>query len=230
MPEGKTSVPGCEPEHKQTEGPRLVMRPIEREDLPQVADVHLLAFPDAAVSIMGHEVARRFYESLLYGPHKHVGYGAFVDGQLSGYVFGGRPTEAERDYLRSNVGYLSWRLLTHPWLLFRGRVMNRLVLSLRVLVRLQPKTPPKPAPSLELVEQCFGIQAIAVDPRRRRGGVGRVLLVAAEKAARKDGLTTMLLSVHGSNQAAVKFYLSTGWYGYPKGSPWDGGFMLRDLS
>lgn len=230
MPEGKISASAGERASGGTEGPLLVTRAIKRMELLQVADIHLLAFPDAAVSIMGREVARRFYESLLYGPQKHVGFGVFVDGQLWGYVFGGRPTEAERNYLRANVGYLSWRLLTHPWLLFRGRVMNRLVLSLRVLLRLQPKTPPKPVPSPEVVDQSFGVQAIAVDPRRRRGGVGRALMAAAEKAAREDGRTKLLLSVHGSNQTAVKFYQSTGWYGWPKGSPWDGGFMLRDLT
>lgn len=48
--------------------------------------------------------------------------------------------------------------------------------------------------------------AIAVDPARRRHGLGRALLHTAFETAEKSGATEMFLEVRRSNDAARSFY------------------------
>ena len=49
-----------------------------------------------------------------------------------------------------------------------------------------------------------------VDPARRREGLGRAAMVAAEQEARRRGATTLSLHVFGENTAARSLYTSLG--------------------
>lgn len=55
------------------------------------------------------------------------------------------------------------------------------------------------------------ILTIAVDPARRRRGIGRGLLAESEAAARAAGAATMLLEVAASNAAARALYDGAGY-------------------
>ena len=54
------------------------------------------------------------------------------------------------------------------------------------------------------------LHALAVDPRRRRAGLGRALLVAARAAAGEAGARKMFLEVARGNAAAVALYRAAG--------------------
>ena len=54
------------------------------------------------------------------------------------------------------------------------------------------------------------ILTIAVDPERRRHGLGRKLLVAAMDEARKRGAQEMFLEVADDNRAALTLYRAAG--------------------
>ncbi|MGH9416368.1 MAG: ribosomal protein S18-alanine N-acetyltransferase [Terriglobales bacterium] len=64
------------------------------------------------------------------------------------------------------------------------------------------------------VVQCAAdqaeLQAMAVNPAARRGGIGRDLLEAAVAAARCGGAATMFLEVRESNAGARAFYGQAG--------------------
>ena len=53
---------------------------------------------------------------------------------------------------------------------------------------------------------------IAVDPARRRHGIGRRLLVAFAAEAAHRGATTAFLEVAADNAAALALYRANGWY------------------
>ncbi|MBI3886984.1 MAG: GNAT family acetyltransferase [Opitutae bacterium] len=50
------------------------------------------------------------------------------------------------------------------------------------------------------------INYLAVDPARRRGGVGRALMAAAERELRAAGCPKINLQVRPNNRAAIAFY------------------------
>ena len=67
----------------------MEIRNLEAKDLPYVAAVHVAAFPDSALTMLGTEVVRRYYEWQLTGPHDIAALGAFAGAGVEGYCFGG---------------------------------------------------------------------------------------------------------------------------------------------
>lgn len=204
------------------------IRPLSPADLPSVADIHLAAFPAAAISRMGREAARRFYESLLRGPHDAVGFGAVDENdQLVGYCFAGVWEHAEEFYLRQNVLYLVGRVALRPWLLLHPYFVNRVWLALRLLV---PVVPLRNTYALlhEDGADRFGIQSVAVHPDAQGRGAAKELLQASAEVARQRGFRTMELSVHVDNAQAIAVYERLGWQRILTRGRWHG-FMALPL-
>ncbi len=204
------------------------VRTLEDRDLPRVAEIHLASFPRAAISRLGLEAARRFYESLLIGPHDAYAVVAVDHDCIVGYCFGGVWHAAEAYFLRRNILYLAFALLRRPWLLAHPFFRSRITPSIRLVLRRAPTSNPL-APPAAATNRSFGIQSIAVDPAFQGRGVGRVLLQASEAIARGRGFTVMDLSVHTDNAAAVALYKRTGWEEHLTDGVWHG-FMYKCLS
>lgn len=201
---------------------QVVVRPLQVAHLPAVADVHLRAFPDSALSKLGREAVRRYYEWQLTGPHDVHAVGAFIDGRLAGFCFGGRFRGALIGFLRANRTYLTLLVLRKPWLLFNPLFRERAVYAVRYLrrakpVREQPSNVPVTGESTP-----FGILSIAVDPQAQGMGVGKVLMTDAEQAARDLGYTEMILTVHHDNVQAIRFYEKLDWVKVPGNGIWKG--------
>lgn len=205
----------------------MKIRELTPSDLPAVADIHMAAFPASAISRLGREAARRFYDSLMRGPHDASGWGAVECDHMVGYCFGGVWRNAEVFYLRQNVLYLAWRALTHPWLLNHPFFRSRVRLAFRLL---QPgkRAPNALAPPVDAGERRFGIQSIAVHPTFQGRGVAKLLLQSSEAMARRRGFSKMDLSVHTDNQRAIGFYERMGWERFLTDGVWRG-FMFRRL-
>ncbi len=192
-----------------------------------MADIHVAAFPTAAISRMGREAARRFYESLLRGPHDAIGLGVVDDDNcLAGYCFAGVWENAELFYLRQNVLFLAGRVAVRPWLLLHPFFRKRIWLALRLLapvVRYRNAH----APPNEEGGGRFGVQSIAVHPRAQGRGAAKQLLQASAEVARLRGFTTMELSVHVDNYQAVEVYERLGWERNLTNGGWHGFMFLR---
>src|SRR6267142_2937709 len=108
--------------HKPTD---VLIREIQAKDLGHVAAVHQLAFPDSALSMLGTEAVRRYYEWQLVGPHEVTAISAYINTELVGFCFGGLFRGAMSGFVRNNQKFLIRRVLTHPWLMtnpiFRDR-------------------------------------------------------------------------------------------------------------
>jgi ribosomal protein S18 acetylase RimI-like enzyme len=186
----------------------LDVRALHTGDLHTVATLHDAAFPNSALSRLGTEAVRRYYLWLLEGPHQATNLGAFDNGVLVGFMFGGLFNGALTGFLQRNRGYLARRVLTHPWLVATPLFRDRVALTLRLLMHRRSKTAtPVAAPS----GRNFGILAIAVRPGSQGTGVGKALMTRTEVIARADGFEQMQLSVARTNEQAIRFYEARGW-------------------
>lgn len=201
--------------------------PIASGDLDRVAEVHLAAFPSAALSLLGHEAVRRYYDWQLNGPHDVVARAARVDGRILGFCFGGVFRGAMAGFLRTNRAYLIWRMVSHPWLLGHPLVRKRLASRIRLGLS-RPRAAASPAPASGAGPRPFGILAIAVDPASQKLGLGSLLMKACEDVARQRGFDRMQLGVHPDNDQAIRFYRRLGWVHKEGGDSWVS-LMSKDL-
>jgi ribosomal protein S18 acetylase RimI-like enzyme len=199
---------------------------VRSEDLKSVAQIHLRAFPESALTGLGLEAVRRYYEWQLTGPHGHEFIGIRRAGNLVGYAVGGVSRGATVGFVRRNAGFLACRMLTHPWLIGTSRFRGRLKLGLRSLSVKKPSPPPvRQSPT----GRSFGILAIAVDPPAQGLGLGKLLINHLETVAIAGGFDRMHLTVEVANAGAIAFYERLGWSRSIKGEQWTGG-MAKSLS
>lgn len=205
-----------------TEAPVRV-RALDAGDLARVGEVHLAAFPESALTRLGGDAPRRYYDWLLAGPHDAFPRGAFAEGRLVGFCFGGVYRGALTGFVRRDAAYLALRALLRPGLLLGGAFRRAAALGARLLVRAPRRTPPPGgwAPS-------FGILSIAVHPEARGTGAARALMDDAEAEARRRGFALMHLSVRPENVRAVRFYEKCGWERREADGEWKG-IMIKRL-
>jgi ribosomal protein S18 acetylase RimI-like enzyme len=208
---------------------RVTISRLELPDLAQLAAVHRRAFPDSALSRLGHEAVRRYYEWQLTGPHDSVALGGFVDGELGGFCVGGVFRNKMSGYLRRNCWFLITRIVRSPQLLVEPGFHNRMIAGLRIIGVL-PKTANRAALYADSNPQSFGILAIGVDPRCQGLGLGRQLMAEAESLARRRGFQWMNLSVKATNEQAIRFYESLDWRRSPGADAAWQGEMIKCLS
>jgi len=195
------------------------IRLLSRDDLPEIVRVHLAAFPDAAITRLGREAARRFYESLMSNVHDAFGLGAWRDKILLGFCFGGVWRQAKLVYVRQNMLFLASLLLVRPWLLRESFFRKRIRFALGLLFRRKARSARVHHARADEAEH-FGIQSTAVDPRFQGTGIGGMLLDTCEEYARQRGFDEIILSVHRTNHRAIEFYECMGWEKVIKDGAW----------
>lgn len=194
----------------------VLIRPALESDLPEIAEIHIRAFPESFLSLLGRGSVERYYAWLLDGPHQTSAFTARHDGKLSGFCFGGLFRGALSGFLRKNKRYLLFSLILRPVVFFHPEVWSKLGQGLKIL-----KTSPSRGNSKVLKSASFGILSVAVDPDSQGLGIGRQLMVESEKAAKELGFSEMDLTVHPENKKAVLFYENLGWFSNEE-KPWKG--------
>jgi ribosomal protein S18 acetylase RimI-like enzyme len=199
----------------------VLIQELEPKDLPGVAAVHLMAFPKSALTMLGSEAVRRYYEWQLLGPHEVSALSACVNSELVGFCFAGIFRGAMSGFVRKNRTFLITQVIAHPWLVTNPIFRDRLTIGTRVLKSYAG--PRKFAPvSASPAPNHFGILAIAVDPQRQGLGIGKLLMRATEDVARQRGFHEINLSVNPRNQQAVEFYERLNWKRFSKENVWKG--------
>jgi len=202
---------------------------IELRHLPAVALVHARAFPDSALTRLGLEALRRYYEWQL-GLHEHHSIGVFDKADLLGFAVGGRQCgalEGLGGFVQKNRWYLVGRIMLKPRLVFSERGRKAMISALKVLRRLRVKSTPvlKPAET----RPSFGVLAIAVNPALQGSGLGLQLMECLEQIARRNNFTHMHLTVSVKNARAIRFYEKLGWTRCSSEPVWTGE-MVKTLS
>jgi len=207
------------------------LRPITRDDLPAIAAVHQAAFPRTVASRLGAEASRRHYETLMTGPYRTVGLGAFEQDRLAGFCFVGIRHASECVFVREHAWFLAWRVCSRPWLLVDPVIFRRLGLALKLFVAQLPWTRTKLSPEVggsEPATPSYGIHFMAVDSFQRGRGVGQSLVAACESLALQTGFSEIHLSVDTDNEPAIGLYLRMGWQKSSPSGEWLG-LMTKQL-
>jgi ribosomal protein S18 acetylase RimI-like enzyme len=186
------------------------IRPIIKSDLYAVARVHMLAFPDGALTQLGVEAVQRYYLYQQQGPHDSYCIGVFTENRIAGFCVAGVFRGAEIGFLKRNRVFIILRLITHPWLLSNKIVLDRIRYSFKALIRYTGKNKSEAA-SQKSSATKFGILSIAVHPDLQGQGVGKRLMEDVEKVASQKGFKSIRLTVHIANQQAISFYENQGW-------------------
>lgn len=206
--------------------PSVYIRPLAVQDLPDVARIHMQAFPDSALTKLGREAVRRYYEWQIIGPHEALNIGAYDQDNLLGFCFSGVFHGALGGFLEKNRAFLIRRVISHPWLLVNPLFRERAQFAIsRLYKRLLPRrtsVAAKPAVTKPKKDSSFGILSIAVAPPLQGSGVAQLLMEYSEQVAIERGFTYMNLTVHPSNKRAVRFYEKMGWQRDVKDGNWDG--------
>jgi ribosomal protein S18 acetylase RimI-like enzyme len=207
-------------------GKDIQLRDLDKNDLPAISAIHMAAFSDAALTKLGADVVRRYYEWQLLGPHEVYTCGAFIDGKCVGFYLGGAFRGATSGFLQQNRKFLVKRVLTHPWLLTNPLIRTRVKFSLNTLRRSAKPRSQESQP--EKKGKQFSILSIAVDPQCQGLGIGKLLMKEAEAAARQHDFQELSLYVKTDNHQAVGFYESIHWKKFLKKGKWIGN-MTKSL-
>src|SRR5439155_17891990 len=104
---------------------------LEFRHLPAVALVHARAFPDSALTRLGLEAVRRYYEWQLQGPHEHHFIGVFDQDNLVGFAVGGRARGALAGFVKRNKWFLVRRIMRKPRLVFSEKGRKAMISALQ---------------------------------------------------------------------------------------------------
>lgn len=186
----------------------LIIAPLTTEHIEAITSIHMAAFPNRALTFLGQKAVARYYDTLLHNPNFCLSIGVFENQKLVGYLVGGEVRGTMRSFLKDHSGYLILHILTHPWLLAKPIVRDRMNLA---LVQMKAR---KPRPRLSVQSsniQTFSVLVIAVDPTVQHKGAGKLLMGRAERVAIEHNYARMHLSVDVQNTQAIRFYERLKW-------------------
>ena len=196
------------------DAPTISISPLTPTDVDSLLPLHVEAFQGFIGVRLGNRYTRHVLGWFATKPSA-IGFVARGDEGIRGYVFGAPVGYAAR----MNRDLLPWgviALLARPHLLLDLRVLRQISSRLRLLLRLDSRTPsepPIPAPTLSLV-------AVGTRPDSRRLGIGQALIETYCRAAKELGFASVRLSVHKDNRPAIQLYESLGWRPLPhQGNP-----------
>lgn len=187
----------------------ILLRTITRKDLDSVVNVHMLAFPSSALSLLGPGAVRRYYNWQFEGPHDLAAIGAFSGGNMVGFCLGGVFRGSLGGFLKRHRLFLIWTLVKKPALFRNEQIRSRLAFVRSSRHGLPPSRTSRTSAGPPL--RSFAILSIAVTPTARRTGIGRRLITEMEKTAVALGFDGMHLTVHPENRSAIDFYQRIGW-------------------
>jgi hypothetical protein len=200
--------------------PEIDIRRMDGGEIDRIVEIHLASFPKTALSQLGPETVRRYYEWLLFGPHDVVPLGAYSGDELIGYTVGGLFRGATGGFVRKHRWYLMRRIVFRPWLLgdslFRDRVTSGFRILLRPIFPL-PASPPDRTP----YEKQFGLLVTAVHPNHRGNSVF-LLVKEAEQAARELRFEEVVFTIDPKNTRLAQMYDWLGYEKYPDREHWHG--------
>lgn len=201
----------------------IILRRLGTDDLDAVARVHGAAFPKSALPRLGEEAVRRYYRWLLDDAEEMYAIGAFEDGQLLGFLFGGIPHwDNMSQFLKQNRGLLIKGFIRQPWLIADPLFRNRIGRGLRFLTRRPFRGFPAPASANGMRKRPLDVVSVAVLPTCQGKGVGRKLMREVESIARQNGFHVMTGWLEASNAQALHAWESIGWEKLLKNGRWGG--------
>lgn len=187
-------------------GDDISVRPMAHGDLRAVARIHRASFSGSRSTTLGTVFLRRMYRWFV-DTEEGIAVVALAGTELIGFAAGPSQGGYGRRLFRFAFPQAVWGVLTHPWILVRGRTWY-LWRSYMKSFRPGAGRPKAPAPA---GPRKANVASIAVTPAGRGRGVGRLLLEEFEKEALRRGCEMITLAVEPDNETARNLYESCGW-------------------
>jgi ribosomal protein S18 acetylase RimI-like enzyme len=204
----------------------LTIESLDLKDINQVADIHMKAFKDSALTRLGYRPVIAYYKYLLSFRNDNYNIGCFdKDKKLLGFSFSGRYSGSLTGFLIVHRSYLIIWFLLHPWKIFNPLIYDRIRMALSILTRSYRAS----IIDQDLKVKSFGILSIAVDPEKQGLGIGKKIMKAIEGNAHSQDFQQLHLTVHPNNTKAVSFYEENGWKRCPTFQGIWTGYMVKPL-
>lgn len=202
----------------------IQIRQADVSDLPDMSRIHFRAFPDSALTLVGPEAIRRYYEWQMQRAPDLILLVAVIQDSIAGFVVAGRFHQALSGFVRAHRRFLILRVITRPWILLSPRVIRRAWAAGQILTSRR-----RAAPVLARASgNSAGVLSIATAPTHQGRGVGTALLLKTEQLARERGYEALHLTVSPTNSTAIRLYLHLGWKKTPDDTTWTG-LMTKDI-
>ena len=188
-------------------------RPLQIKDVPQVADLHALVFPDYFLTHMGNSFLIRFYKHFL--PRPGIALVAFDGQQCVGFVAGtAQPEYFFTGFYRKNL--LPIVLITLQQLILDGYIRTEISKRAGHVGTAFKAVFPKKAIKSATVgnhtgESSADLLGIGVHPIYRGKGIADALVRQFCDVLISEGIKTVSLTVRQNNFGAIGFYKKTGW-------------------
>jgi ribosomal protein S18 acetylase RimI-like enzyme len=175
----------------------FTIRPISRDDVPSVTNVHLKSFAGFFLTFLGERFVHVMYEKTLDMPES-FGFVALNGAEIAGFVVGVTSQTSLYRYL-----------LTKHWAAFAWASAGAVVRKPAIIPRLL-RAIRKPAETKQSAADCL-LMNIAVLPECQGHHIGQRLIRSFVVAARQRGVEAIsLVTDQLDNDAANHFYLSNG--------------------
>jgi ribosomal protein S18 acetylase RimI-like enzyme len=172
--------------------------PLTNQDINEIVDIHMRAFPDFFLTFLGPGLLKEFYKSFLYDD-QGIGFVAIENGRILGVIVG--PFKP--------AGYFK-RLLLRKWYAFCFASIGAVLGKPKVIKRLfravfyRGEAPQGKDRSL--------LSSIAVDPQVQGQGVGKSLVERWVEEVRRQGSKGCYLTTDAENNEKINtFYQKLGW-------------------
>jgi len=172
----------------QSSAAQLRIRPMAARDIPAVVQLQVAFLNGSIVTQLGPAFLTRFHAVALAHPASR-GFVAELDGMIAGFALGSLDVHAFNAHMKPRILCAMITALLAP---------SRISLAVS-LVRMVFEGEPQPTIPAELL-------LLTVDPRARRGGVGRGLLGALERSFREQGVERYRVAVRSQLVEAKAFY------------------------
>lgn len=177
-----------------------MIRPALINDLNQVAEVHIAAFPDFFLTLLGKRFLMTMYRAFLLNTGS-----AFVVSEVEGAIDGfavGILKSSDADWYAALKYFPLFALA-----LLLAIIRNPIALTRRIYAKLLGKGDRISVPANAII-----LRSIGVRPESQGKGTARKLIEKFEKIAQSKNATAVVLTTDANqNERAIKFYSSLGY-------------------
>jgi GNAT superfamily N-acetyltransferase len=195
----------------------MEMKRATKDDLPLVAECHVLAFPDTLSAQLGVKFVAKSLECFVTDDNKFLLYipeGGVCAGYVNGILTYETTMGSASSMMQSGFNEGVKALLTHPRLWLHPELRAKLPLVWRNVVHRyfgDRKANHKGAAPRPAGYRSVGLPGMCVHPNHRRKGYATKLMLAAEKVAYERGFRHMHCTVATTNTATTDCHTKLGY-------------------
>ncbi len=186
-------------------------------EIKEIADCHILCFPDSLSSKLGMRYVAKSYDWFLAADNRfllHVTDGKSIIGFCGGFIPQFNGDGSVSGMMQHAMKEAATGMLRKPWLFFNKEIIRFYPLIFKNIFKVVFKSKTKKRQtgfSNEVIEKRTGLVAIGVHPAYRGKGIFEILMAGFEKKATEHGTNKITLSVKNDNERAINAYKKIGW-------------------